>query len=371
MKDARVVKLADNLVNYSLKVKKDEKVLIEGVGVDYELITEIIKNIYKAKAYPFVDLFNQRIQRELLLGTGKEHLELMAKYSGFKMKDMDCYIGIRGGLNSFESSDVPSSNNQLYQKFYAEPVHHDIRVEKTRWVILRYPNQSFAQLANMSSDKFEDFFFNVCNLDYKKMDKAMDNLKTLMEKTDKVKITGKDTDLTFSIKNMKAVKCSGSHNIPDGEIFTAPVKTSVNGKITYNTPSIHDSIKYENISLTFKDGKIIEAASNLSENINKIFDVDEGARYIGEFSFGINPYITEPLTDILFDEKISGSIHFTPGSCYKETDNGNKSALHWDLVYIQTPKFGGGEIYFDDILIRKGGLFVPDNLKCLNPENLK
>lgn len=371
MKDLRFTKLAENLVNYSLNVKQDEKVLIEGVGVDYELIAEIIKAVYKNKAFPFVDLFNQRIQRELLLGTSKEHCELMAKYSSFKMEDMDCYIGIRGGSNSFENSDVPSLNNQFYQKFYAEPVHHNIRVEKTRWVILRYPNSSFAQLAGMSTEKFEDFFFNVCNLDYAKMDKAMDKLKLLMEKTDKVRITGKDTDLSFSIKNMKAVKCSGSHNIPDGEIYTAPVKDSVNGKISYNAPSIHDGLKYENVCLNFKDGKIVKASANFSDSLNKVLDTDEGARYIGEFSFGINPYITQSIGDILFDEKISGSIHFTPGSSYKDAYNGNESAVHWDLVYVQTQEHGGGEIYFDDILIRKNGLFVLDSLKCLNPENLK
>ena len=369
--DTRFKKLADNLVNYSLKVKKGEKVLIEGVGVDHQLICELIKNIYKLKAFPFVDLFDQRIQREILMGTSIEHCNLMTKYAGFKMEDMDCYIGIRGGTNSFENSDVDQKNIQIYQKHYSEPVHHSIRVLKTRWVILRYPNASFAQLSKMSSVSFEDFFFNVCNLDYAKMDKAMDSLKALMEKTDKVRITGKNTDLTFSVKNMKAVKCSGSHNIPDGEIYTAPVKNSVNGKITYNAPSIHNGLSYENVCFDFKDGKIVSASANYTTELNKVLDTDEGARYVGEFSFGINPYILKPTGDILFDEKICGSIHFTPGSAYKETDNGNKSAIHWDLVYIQTPKFGGGEIYFDDVLIRKDGLFVTESLKPLNPENLK
>ena len=371
MKDLRFEKLADNLVNYSLNVKPGDKVLIEGVGVDHLLINEIIKCVYKNKAFPIVDLFDPKIQRQILFGTSKEHCEFLAKYAKFKMEDMDCYIGVRGGANSFEHSDVPSANNQFYQKYYAEPVHHNIRVEKTRWVILRYPNASFAQLAGMSSEAFEDFFFNVCNLDYAKMNKAMDNLKTLMEKADKIRIIGKNTDLSFSIKGMNAIKCSGGCNIPDGEIYTAPLKHSVNGKISYNAPSINSGTKYENITLIFKDGKIIEATSNHTEKMNKIFDTDAGARYVGEFSFGINPYITQPTGDILFDEKISGSIHFTPGSCYKEADNGNQSAIHWDLVHIQTPEYGGGEIYFDDKLIRKDGLFVLEELECLNPENLK
>ena len=141
--------------------------------------------------------------------------------------------------------------------------------------------------------------------------------------------------------------------------------------ITYNTPSIQNGFKYENVSLTFKDGKIIKATANDTEKVNAIFDTDEGARYVGEFAFGVNPYITKPMGDILFDEKISGSIHFTPGCCYDEVYNGNISAIHWDLVQIQTPEYGGGEIYLDGELIRKDGLFVPDDLKCLNPENLK
>ena len=224
----------------------------------------------------------------------------------------------------------------------------------------------------MSSDEFEDFYFKVCNLDYSKMSKAMDNLVKLMDKTDKVRIVGNGTDLTFSIKGIKSIKCDGKMNIPDGEVFTAPVKNSVNGVLSYNTPSLYsDGFTYENIKFEFKNGKIIDASCNDTKRINKILDTDAGSRYIGEFAIGVNPYITEPMKDILFDEKIMGSFHFTPGSCYDEAPNGNNSQIHWDLVCIQTKKYGGGEIYFDDKLIRKDGLFVIDSLKCLNPDKLK
>ena len=227
-----------------------------------------------------------------------------------------------------------------------------------------------AQAANMSTEAFEDFYFNVCNLDYSKMSKAMDKLVDLMNKTDKVRLVSKDTDISFSIKDIPAIKCAGEMNIPDGEVYTAPVKDSVNGVITYNTPSLHSGFTYENIQLTFKDGKIIKATANNTEKINEVFDIDEGARFVGEFAIGVNPYILEPMKDTLFDEKITGSIHFTPGACYEDAPNGNDSALHWDLVLIQRPEYGGGEIYFDDVLIRKDGIFVLDELKCLNPENL-
>jgi aminopeptidase len=244
-------------------------------------------------------------------------------------------------------------------------------VNNTKWCVMRYPNESFAQLAGMSTDDFEDFYFNVCNLDYSKMSKAMDNLIELMEKTDKVRIVGPGTDLTFSIKGIPAIKCDGKMNIPDGEVFTAPVRDSVNGVITFNTPAVSEGFTYEDIRFEFKDGKIIGATSNDTDRINKKLNTDEGARYIGEFAIGVNPYILKPMKDTLFDEKIMGSIHLTPGRCYDEASNGNKSAIHWDLVLIQTKEYGGGEIYFDDVLVRKDGLFVVEPLLCLNPENLK
>jgi len=371
MLDPRIIKLAQNLVRYSCDVQKGEKVLIEATDIDSPLVTSLIKEIYERGGYPFVASYDSKIQRAILNGATKEYCELLAKYNANRMKEMDCYIGIRGAENSFETSDVPTEKLNLYSKYYSHPVHHELRVKKTKWVILRYPTPSFAQLSGTSTDAFEDYFFNVCNLDYAKMDKAMDNLKALLEKTDKVHLKGPGkTDLTFSIKGIPAIKCSGHRNIPDGEVYTAPIKNSVNGVIAYNNPSNHNGTKYEDIVLTFKDGKIIDAKANHTEQINKVFDTDAGARYVGEFSLGVNPYITKGCGDILFDEKITGSIHFTPGACYEEASNGNESALHWDLVMIQTPEMGGGEIYFDGKLIRKDGRFVVKELECLNPENL-
>lgn len=371
MVDSRIEKLASVLVNYSVSLKKGEKILIEAKGIDYMLVNAIVKEVYKVGGLPFVELFDNRVTRELLMGQTEELAKLRAKYDGARMAEMDAYIGIRGGDNSFELSDVPSDKMQAESEFYSHPVHHELRVKKTKWVILRYPNPGMAQLCSSSTDAFEKFYFDVCNLDYSRMDNAMNALKSLMDKTDKVRLVAKDTDLTFSIKGIGAVKCAGHMNIPDGEVYTAPVRNSVNGKITYNAPSIQNGTKFENVSLTFKDGKIVSATGNLPEKINAIFDTDEGARYVGEFAIGVNPYVTKPMGDILFDEKISGSIHFTPGCSYDDAYNGNVSAVHWDLVLIQTPAYGGGEIYFDDVLIRKDGLFVVDELKCLNPENLK
>ena len=372
MIDSRIATLAKNLVNYSVAAQKGDKILIEAHGIDTPLITELVKEVYAAGAYPFVEIFDAKIQRALLQGLTEPQVKDWARYSSMRMSEMDCYIGIRGGTNSYETSDVPQEKSELYSRLYTHPVHHNERVLKSRWVILRYPNESMSQLAGMSTEKFEDFYFSVCNLDYSKMDKAMDALCTIFDKTDKVRLIAKDTDISFSVKGIGSKKCSGHMNIPDGEVYSAPVKNSVNGVITYNAPSIHQGVKFENISLTFKDGKIIKAvSSNHTEKLNKVLDTDAGARYVGEFAIGVNPYITSPMGDILFDEKIAGSIHFTPGACYSDADNGNQSAVHWDLVLIQTPEAGGGEIWFDNKLIRKDGRFVIKELEPLNPENLK
>ena len=311
-----------------------------------------------------------QLQREVLLSCTKEQMEVMAEVDAKEMSMMDAYIAVRGSDNVSELADVPSDKMKLYDTYYATPVHHNIRVPKTKWVVLRYPNGAMAQLSNTSTEAFENFYFDVCTLDYAKMDRAMQPLVDYMSRTDRVRMTGPGTDISFSIKGIGAVPCSGLRNIPDGEVYSAPVKDSVNGTITYNTPSVYQGFTYENICLTFENGKIVKAKANNSERINKVFDTDEGARYIGEFAIGVNPYVLHPMKDTLFDEKIMGSIHFTPGNCYKEASNGNASAIHWDLVWIQREDYGGGEIWFDDVLIRKDGRFVLPELMGLNPEQI-
>jgi aminopeptidase len=371
MKDSRFAQLAKNLVNYSINIQPGEKLLIEVNGLEVPLAREIVKETYKAGGLPFLTVKNHQLMRELIMNTSIEHMQQVASYELARMKEMDAYIGIRAGENVTELADVPSDKMAIYQEYFSKVVHTDERVPNTRWCVMRYPNFSMAQLAGMSTEAFEDFYFDVCNLDYAKMSEAMDKLVAVMEKTDRVHITGPGTDLSFSIKGLPAIKCAGRVNIPDGEVFSAPVKESIEGHITYNTPAVYQGYTYENIRLEFKAGKVINATANNTEKINKVFDTDQGARYVGEFAIGVNPYILKPMKDTLFDEKIMGSFHFTPGSSYDDCFNGNKSAVHWDLVCIQTPEYGGGEIYFDDVLIRKDGKFMIKELECLNPENLK
>ena len=368
MHDPRFEKLAKLLTGFSTKLQPGDKVLLEGFDIPAEMTIALIRAVRALGALPFVQIQQARVAREMAREADEAQYDLIAKHELARMKQMDAYIAVRGGENIAEMSDVPSDRMKLVSKITKPVLDH--RVKKTRWCILRWPSPSMAQQAGMSTERFENFFFDVCTLDYAKMQPGMKALKALMDKTDRVEIKGPGTDLRFSIKGIPAIPCGGTHNIPDGEVFTAPVKNSVQGHVSYNAPSIYQGCPFDNLRLEFKDGKIVEATSNNTEKLNHILDSDPGARYIGEFALGFNPHILQPMRDILFDEKISGSFHFTPGQCYEQTENGNKSQVHWDMVCIQREDYGGGTIHFDGKLIRENGRFVPKALQALNPENL-
>jgi aminopeptidase len=367
MHDARFDKLAKLLVEYSTTLKRGETVLIETFDAPEEMTIALIRAARAAGALPFAQLQRARVNRELALNATERQLNLTAIHELARMKKMDAYIAIRGSQNITELSDVPAEQMKLLAK-KMRPVQ-DQRVRKTKWVVLRWPTPSMAQLAGMSTEAFEDFYFDVCTLDYRRLQPGMKALKALMEKTDRVEIKGPGTDLRFSIKGISAIICGGDRNIPDGEVFSCPVKDSVEGFVTFNAPTIYQGIGFDGIRLAFKNGKIVEATSNQTKKLNHILDSDPGARYIGEFSLGFNPYVMHPMRDILFDEKIAGSFHFTPGQAYEDADNGNRSQVHWDMVSIQRPDYGGGEIYFDGKLIRRNGEFLPQQLRSLNRGN--
>jgi aminopeptidase len=364
MHDARFDKLAKLLVEYSIRLKRNETVLIEAFDIPDEMTIALVRAARQAGGVPFAQTYHARVNRALALEASDRQLNLMASHELARMKKMDAYIAVRGSNNVTELSDVPPETMKLIAR-KMRPVQ-DQRVKRTKWVVLRWPTPSMAQLAGMSTEAFEDFYFEVCTLDYRKLLPGMKTLQRLMEKTDRVDIKGPDTDLHFSIKGIPAVICGGDRNIPDGEVFSCPVRDSVEGHVTFRVPSIYQGIAFDGIRLEFKNGKVVDATSNETKKLNKILDSDPGARYIGEFSLGFNPRILHPMRDILFDEKIAGSFHFTPGQAYEEADNGNRSQVHWDMVSIQRPEYGGGEIYFDGKLIRKNGVFLPKQLRSLN-----
>jgi len=365
MHDTRIDALARQLVGYSTSLKKGEKVLIDLFDVPDSIGLALIREARAKGALPFVRIHQARLTRELLKGAEEGQYAVMTKHLLAEMKDMDAYIAIRGGNNIAETSDVPAERMQLAMK-HLRPVL-DYRVKKTKWSVLRWPSPSMAQQACMSTEAFEDFYFKVCLLDYKALVPAMTALKKIMDKTDRVEISGPGTDLRFSIKGIPTLISSGCYNVPDGEVFASPVRDSVEGYVTYNAPTIYQGIAFDGIRLDFSKGKVVKAdAGAKTKALNKILDSDEGARYIGEFALGVHPLILEPMRDILFDEKIAGSFHFTPGQAYEDADNGNRSQVHWDMVNIQRQDYGGGEMRFDGKLIRKDGVFLPKALAKLN-----
>ncbi|WP_371069207.1 aminopeptidase [Sediminibacillus sp. JSM 1682029] len=368
MKDTRLTELAEVLLTHSLTIEPGEKVLITGNTNAKPLIKELVKKAYQLQALPYPEVIDDEIRRLQIEEVKEEQLVLQNKWDLDRFKDIDAFIQIVGEENDAEFSTIPAEKWELAGRVM-KPAN-DYLIDNKKWVLLNYPTPGAAQKAGKTFDDYFDYLLDVCTVDYKQMEEAQRPLKELMDKTDKVRITAEGTDLTFSIKDIPSVMCFGERNIPDGEVYTAPVKDSVNGTITYNTPCPYRGVTFHDVSLTFKDGKIVEATADKTEELNKILDTDEGARFIGEFALGLNPKITEPMGDILFDEKIAGSLHFTPGEAYDEAPNGNESSVHWDMVLIQRPEYGGGEIYFDDVLIRKDGEFVVDALKGLNPENL-
>lgn len=371
MRDHRFSDLAKLLVHHSTRLQPGDKVLVEAFDAPDDFVVELIRVIHESGGLPLVSTYRVPVLRALYRAASEEQMKTIGAIERARMEAVQCYIGVRGSHNISETSDVPTEAMALYEKHWWHTVHSEVRVPKTRWVVLRWPTASMAQSAGMSTEAFEDFYFKVCTgVDYAQMAEAMKPLHDLLNRTERVRILGQGTDLSFSKQGIATVPCAGECNVPDGEIFTCPVRDSVNGVIQFNCETIYRGTVFNNIRLVFEQGKIVEATGSDTARLNAILDADEGARYIGEWSIAVNPYILKPMKDILFDEKIAGSFHLTPGQAYEEADNGNRSQVHWDMVCIQRPEYGGGEIYFDDTLVRKDGLFVLPELEPLNPDRL-
>lgn len=371
MFQSRIERLAEIIVNYSIQTQPNENVLIEATDIPRELIQAITREVHKVGGNAFINLRDRQVMRDLLMNAPEEQIRLWGEADSRFMSMMHGYVAVRGNSNLYEWSDISTQKMLQYERLYIKPVHIEQRAKHTKWVVVRYPNEAMAQLAETSTEAFTQFFFDVCTMNYEKMNHAMDALVELMNQTDQVRIVGPGTDLRFSMDGMPAIKCAGQLNLPDGEVYSAPVKDSVNGVITFNTPTPYSGFVFEKIQLTFEKGVITKAAANDTSRLWEILRTDEGSSSIGEFAIGMNPFIKKPLKDILFDEKIDGSLHVALGNCYDDAYNGNHSAIHWDMVLIQRPEFGGGEIWFDDRLIRKDGKFVVPELFCLNPEELR
>jgi len=370
MLDPRISQLAEVLIRHSLAVQPGDRVLVEAFDIPPAAVAAVVRALNAAGAVPLVETRHNQVLRALYQGATEGQMRLLADLELERMRRVDCYIGLRGGPNATEMADVPSERMALYQNLVWKPVHGEQRCGRTRWVVLRWPTPSMAQAAAMSTEGFEDFYFRACCFDYARLEEAVRPLADRLRATREIRLVGPGTDLTLDKGETPVIPCTGDRNIPDGECFTAPLRDRVNGAIRFNTASVYQGHTHEDVCLTLRDGKIVEAASSDSRHLNQVLDTDEGARYVGEFSLGFHPHILHPMKDTLFDEKIAGSLHFTPGNAYEIADNGNRSAVHWDLVLIQRPEYGGGEVWFDGELVRKDGLFLPPDLAGLNPDRL-
>ncbi len=366
MTDPRFQALAAQLTQYSTALRAKDRVMVQLTDIPEEMGIALIRAIRAAGAFPFLHDNRSRLSREMLAGAEEEQYELLGRLRLQEMEEMNAFIELRGGNNAFETSDVPKENMGIAMK-HLSPVAQR-RIRHTRWCGLRWPSEGMAQQAGMATEEFEDFYFKVCLMDYAALRPAMRKLADMMMATDRVHITGPDTDISFSIKGFAAIPCAGECNLPDGEVFTAPVIDSANGRIAFNTPTLFQGIPFDSVRLTLKDGLIVEAtAGDNTDRLNAILNTDPGARRLGEFAFGVNPAITRPMRNILFDEKIAGSFHHTPGQAYHVAGNGKYSRIHWDMVCRQTEEHGGGDIYFDGKLIRHNGMFLDPELSILNP----
>lgn len=368
--DQRVWALAQTVVEFSLAVLPEENVLIDGWEGTEDLCYALAQCTQKAGGYAFVRFRNTRSQSQMLQAMTENYAKTAGKLESTLIQEMQAYVAVRGTDNLYEDSDVVPKQNALYQNAIQEA--HRFRMLKTKWCVLRYPTPAMAQKSGMSTDRFEEYFFNCCCADYRKMELAARPLKALMQRTDQVHITAPGTDLYFSIRGccgnspfLNDDAC-GRLNLPDGEVGGSVVKESVQGRIAYNIPSTYKGTTFEGIQFVFRDGKICEASCSSpdkTKKLNEILNTDEGARYIGEFSLGINPWADRAIGDTLFDEKMWGTFHFTPGH--------EPSAIHWDIVLSQRAEHGGGSIWFDSVLIRKDGHFVLPELQKLEPEQLR
>jgi aminopeptidase len=371
MPDPRWDQLADILINHSTRLAVGETLLVECFDVDDGTLPRLlVQKAARKGAFPLVDTKDTRILRELIKNGSESQMRLLGECELYRMERVHAYVALRGARNINEMADVPGDKMNLYNTLFMKPVHFECRIKNTRWCVLRLPNASMAQQAGMSTEAFENFYFDVCNLDYPRLARALEPLVERMEAAREVHITAPDTDLRFSIEGIPVVPCAGEMNIPDGEVFTAPVRDSVEGHVRFNTPTIYQGTSFDGVRLEFERGKVVaaECSGGDVKKLRRILDTDEGASHVGEWSIGCNPRILNPMRDILFDEKIAGSFHLTPGNAYDEADNGNRSKIHWDLVQIQRPEFGGGSIAFDGVPIRVDGRFVPEELRALDPE---
>ena len=355
MHDTRITKLADILVNYSLKIKKGERALINASSeLAKPLVLEVYKKVLQAGGYPAVNIVFEEMTNIFYKMAAKEQLLDFPKIKFFEAKNVDCFINIRASVNKKALSNIdPKAISQRSKVLM--PIQEEI-VNRKRWVICNFPTNALAQETDMSLEEYEDFLYGATNINWGKVKKKEMKLKRILDKGNIIRIVGKDTDLTLSIKGRKAILCFGERNMPDGEVFLSPIEDTAEGQIYYDLPAIYQGKEVLGICLKFKKGKVIEAKAEKNQGfLISMLDTDKGARYLGEVGIGTNYGIKHFSKDILFDEKIGGTVHLAVGRSYESAGGKNKSAIHWDMIKDLR---NGGAIHVDGKEIQKNGRFV-------------
>ena len=353
MADLRVKKLAEILVNYSIKIKKGDMIELD-FGVDAkELALECFKLILKKGAYPMIHVGVPGFAYTYYKNASKDQLQHFPKLAMIETKMAAGSINIGAYYNTKELTQIDPKKISMRRK--ATKKISDISLKKNNWIICQFPTNSLAQDAEMSLEEMEDFAYNATNLDWKKESKKQDKLKKILDKGKHVRITGEDTDISFSIKGRQGIKCDGHRNMPDGEVFIAPVETTTEGCIKYTYPAIYGGREVSGVYLKFHKGKVIEATAEKGEKfLKEMIKTDKGSCKLGEFGIGVNSGIQQFIKQILFDEKIFGTVHLALGMAYPEGGGRNKSAVHWDMIKDLRR---GGAFYIDGKCIQKNGKF--------------
>lgn len=360
---AKIQKLAKIMIGYSIALKKGEKLMLRGYGFDsYPLIKELYREAMKAGAIQVDVRFSvDELTRIFFDHASKEQIEYITDLDKKVADSYDAMIQVVADENPFELGEVNIKKLNMSAK--ARKPLSDI-LHKKRWCLFYYPNVASATFAKKNLEQWEDFVFDCSIKDWKKEEKMQAKFVNLMSKVDKVHIVGKETDLHLSVKKQIWRKCCGTHNMPDGEIFTSPLRTSVNGVIRYNVPTHYQSQDFEWVKLTLKDGKVVREESNNQKGVTEILNSDAGARYFGEFAFGLNKEIMNPTRQILFDEKMGRSLHMALGKCYDECPNGNDSTVHWDLIFRFD--WAGAELWFDGVKVYSKKKWIDKRFAFLN-----
>ena len=354
MTDPRWDQLADVLVNYSTRVKSGERVLITMLELEtFSLVRALYREVIKVGGFPFVEFQSAYLERDLMLYGNKEQLDWVPEMQSYGMDWADVYMGVRGARNLHEFSGINSEIITAHRRSLGKV---SALRNKTRWTLIRVPNESFAQQAGMSLDDMYNFFFRATLRDWEAEMENYREIHASFQAAEQVRIVGNQTDLSFSTKGRIYEIAAGKFNMPDGEIFTCPVDDSAQGYIYFEFPGVYAGQLVEGIRLEFSQGEIIKSSAEKNADLlHSLLNMDEGAKRLGEFGVGTNYGIDRFCFDILYDEKIGGTIHLAIGRAFEECNGVNQSALHWDIIKDLRQQ---GEIYLDGKKVFENGKFL-------------